>query len=231
MSLKERLLQPIKNTEYGYLLDFVSPEFFKVLSFKDLSKQMATLSKNLVSLKEFESQKAKLNDLFFKSKTQNLEELTLRLYFYQILYENTVLLDLRESAFLTKKNKVQSWNPKPIWIKWPQSFSKNIRNIYIGYYTQNHQLFESALKELNLESAKDLFIKHFGGFDTKTHKFVMQDFIKSFHEIFEHCKKQKIQLDGHFLSLGIYLATLYENLAKQDKAQPVQKIFTKVYSW
>lgn len=242
----------IKNSEWGYLLDFVSPSFFKVMPTRALASQVKELVANAVKKKDFsdfmnhmsflENQKDIQISFDPKSQTQNdfkdlknlqkkkIGETLLKIYFSQIFTSQKVCLDLRLQGMnfdLSTNHTNMTWNPARLWCEWDEDFLKSLRKLYSGFYFDKMKDFDEALKELNLFSAKNLFLQHFGS-DQNEIAFRIKDFISTFHKVFLNCKKNHVRLHKNFLCLGIYIATLYESLEFLNQRFDVKKCFNEV---
>lgn len=237
------LLNMIKQTPWEFLKDYISPSFFKVIPISILSKEALSLalnvkSKNLLPIKKdlntilnqlnIEIGEAKNNSKNSKSNKE-LAELILKLYFTQIIYSQNILLDIRHENFSWEKsNRKWIWTPHSLFIKWKSDFSQSIKDIYDGYYTGDDHLFTEGLKKLNLYPCKDLFKQHFGFGNQTQVEFKQENFYKIFHEIFLECKKHNIKLHSNFISLGLFLALLYESLEKLNVTLDVRKSYLDV---
>lgn len=244
----------LKNSKWGYLLDFVSPRFFDVMPSKALVAQVKELTKNSIKKKEFEkirqqqvllfdfpnttfvtSLPKKPNPLTLAqlnpSQKKQFGHLILKMYFTQLLCGEAIVLDLRPASFLVVPSSQKQeilWKPSALWSLWDQDFLQNVRDLYTGFYTEQLVLFDQALEKLNLFCAKDIFLKHFGE-NQRQLTFQLKDFITTFHSVFLRCQQNQVSLHGNFICLGIYLATLYESLELLGQAFDVRACFENIW--
>lgn len=245
------LLEAVRKGGGADLLDFVSPSFFDVVPVG----QSMTLIGRLVNqaLKPIQSQKIQTMQDFLDtqklplkiqaSKSPNATPWTpsydptlasfgydhygsviLKLYFGQIFCLSECLLDLRHQAFSHDNNQM-IWTPQALFYQWDELFINAMREIYKGFYGGDRDLFRMGLARLNLSTAEELFLAHFGGGDQSQVSFTLAGFRKSFHDIFVHCKSHKIKLHADFLPLGVLLGTLYENLSHLSHPLDVRKSY------
>jgi hypothetical protein len=149
----------------------------------------------------------------------------LELYFHQLFRGQTVLLDLRNSAFTGAGEKL-IWHPASWLAEWSPEFISALRDIYRGFYAHDDALFRSGLAALSLTHSEDLFRKHFGG-DQARMTFRTVDFVDTFHQVFQRCKQARVALHADFLPLGIYLAALYDHLEDLAVAVDVAAAFER----
>ena len=246
----KHLFKTIQKSDWGYLLDFVSPAFFEIIPPFGLAKEI----KNLMATRFLSNKSAspaihfqfegvqlkslpdnlglKLNQVadLKPAQKKKMGELILALYFHQIFHFEEFYLDFRPARFfVTKKSKTLTlnWQPKNLMVKWDLDFQCALRNVYTGFYEDDADLFEDGLETLNLMELKDLFLNHFGEGDQTSVSFHTQHFLETFHDIFTTCKEQKIKLSPFFLHLGVALATMYECLECLDVELDVRQ----AYEW
>lgn len=207
-------------------MQFVSPNFFAVVPTLEMTKVAIAIGRNYFDkrlLKEFESKNhsilPKVSDFTEKAKGAYVAEL----YFRQIFSPQCSCLDLRSASFDDQFH----WNPQPLFWEFSHSFQTSLQRIYRGFYTDNHLEYSQGLKELDLEHAKDIFTKHFGG-DRQEHVvFRLEDFKNTFQEIFASCLAHKKPLHREFVPFGIYLMCLYQHLSKLNTSIDVRGSFRK----
>lgn len=227
------ILRLLRHTEWGQLLDFVSPSFFDVLPARALAREAKDLFASQRDREGFttlarglsrhlgrrglplrvttggEGASAALPDA--PEARRERGQLVLRLYFEQLLGRDVALLDLRSSAFRSDE-KGALFAPAAGAVRWDPPFLAAIRRVYGGYYADRPAEFEAGLEALGLLPAADLFLLHFGAGDQSAVRFEMAHFTRSFHDVFVRCREQGIVLHGNFVALGIHLAALYEHL-------------------
>lgn len=247
------LLETVRKGGGADLLDFVSPSFFDVVSVGKSTVLMTRMMRDALQPIPLEKKTKVQNSLKFLKIPVTLEashskiqaknsnhsakvmkplewgSLMLKLYFAQVFALNESILDLRMQSFSTQENHL-IWSPSNISHTWDPLFIEPMREIYLGFYTNNKAQFRKGLKALNLDSAEELFLAHFGEGDQSQVTFTLNGFRRSFHDIFVHCKEQKIKLHVDFLPLGILLGTLYENLSHITDPLDVRKSFEFIQS-
>jgi hypothetical protein len=148
------------------------------------------------------------------------------LYFHQLFSDTPTLLDLRGSS-CRMEGTTLAWEPAPWVCVWDRQFLSNLRDLYRGFYTGDDAMFKRALVELRIDLAEDLFREHFGAEQTGQ-SFHMKDFVDTFHQVFMRCKERKIELHADFLALGVYLATMYEQLDGLEVKIDVRACYERV---
>ncbi len=190
-------LRMLRATEWGQLLDFVSPAFFEVLA----ARGLAGASRDLIA--------STRDDAGMREIARG--QLVLRLYFEQILGAEAALLDLRGSRFAMRGDTLE-WSPTRGCVGWDPAFLDAVRRMYRGFYTDDDAAFRAALAALHLEAAADLFLDHFGVGEQTAVRFEMAHFTRSFHAVFVRCRERGVRLHPNFVALGVYLGALYEHL-------------------
>jgi hypothetical protein len=147
------------------------------------------------------------------------------LFFHQLFYGRTTLLDLRAASFTADGERLL-WHPASWMAEFTPDFIGPLRDIYRGFYTRDDAKFQQGLRALSLQSCEDLFRKHFGGDQAKL-AFRTVDFVDTFHQVFQRCKQQGTSLHPDFLPLGIYLAALYDHLEDLAVAVDVSAAFDR----
>lgn len=214
--------------DFAGLSKLISPEFFKVISPSVLLKIASQLKKNYSNLPVWES--LKKNTLSSIEKKQlkpshSPGQFALQLFFFQILTQDTWILDFRAESFLSNQKGVTSWDPKPLYYKVSPEFLQGIRELYRGFYCEDDVLFEHALTHLGLMGAKDCLKNHFGQGDQTQVEFKLKKFQTTFTEVFSVCKREGLELQPEFFVLGLMLLTLYQNLESEGELQNARKCF------
>jgi hypothetical protein len=132
------------------------------------------------------------------------------LYFEQLYSDTPTLLDLRATNARDRDGQL-AWEPAPWVCEWSADFIEPLRGLYQGFYAPDDKLLKESMEALRIDLAEDLFRKHFGSHPDRQ-RFVMRDFVNTFHQVFVRCRDAKRELHPDFLPLGVYLATLYEHL-------------------
>jgi hypothetical protein len=108
---------------------------------------------------------------------------------------------------------------------WDSAFLDAIRRMYRGFYAGEDAAFHTALTDLHLDVAADLFLDHFGSGDQSAVRFEMAHFTRSFHAVFLRCREHGVRLHPDFVALGVYLAALYEHLESLDVPLDARRAF------
>lgn len=239
------ILRLLKSTEWGQLLDFVSPSFFDVMPAGALAGQARALLASRRDRDGFVREARALSRLLgrrgvpLRVSTERAEGdglpqdgdarrerggLVLRLYFEQLLHRDAALLDLRASAFRRDRGRLV-FAPSPGSARWDPEFLGALRRVYRGFYRGEESCFEEGLAALRLEPARELFLRHFGEGDQTGVRFRMAHFTKSFHDVFVRCREHGLRLQGDFVPLGVHLAALYEHLEALGEPLDVRAAF------
>jgi hypothetical protein len=220
------------NLDFAGLFRFVSPQFFKVISPAALFKIAPKLKKNYSDGATWDALRKrtlrKIEKAHFPA-AKNSGEDALRLFFFQILTEETWILDFRAEAFSQPPGEELIWNPKPLYYAISPAFLGSVREMYRGFYLGDEALFDHALVELGLEKAKDCLRTHFGQGDQTKVDFQLQTFQNTFADVFQVCEREGLTLQTEFFILGLMLLTLYQNLESHHSPQNARKCFTEAW--
>lgn len=242
------LFRMLRATEWGQLLDFVSPAFFEVLPARALAGATKDLIASTRDAAGFAAVAAQVRSrieprglgvwiasgdpppaasLRRGSRRRRCErgQLVLRLYFEQLLGSDAALLDLRHASFAPHGASL-AWRPARGFVRWEPAFLAAVRRIYRGFYAGEDAEFRAGLAALDLDAAADLFLTHFGDGDQKAVSFEMTQFTASFHAVFQRCRAEGVRLHPNFVALGVHLAALYEHLEALDVPLDVRAAFT-----
>lgn len=219
----------IRSTDWGALLELVSPKFFEVLPPEALRKEVGGY---FARYRERERFAALLDDRRSKLAPLKIDvvgdlgdtrvqspraygQRVLELYFWQIFHEPICLLDLRSTRLALVNDRLR-WKPARITAAWDESFITKIRALYRSFYGGDTAGFREALQGLELEEASEIFVEHFGGDNQRSVRFELDAFQKTFHQVFQRTQSAGRRLHRNFVSLGVYLGALYENLSRFD---------------
>ncbi|HTU63734.1 MAG TPA: hypothetical protein VMF89_34960 [Polyangiales bacterium] len=218
----------IKSADLRQLSSFVSPAFFDVLPARKIwsrGRQIMT-SKGNEAYREalalragslralplavaLPGHEAGVSDALGSDARAHATRLV-TLYFEQIFSDSPTLLDLRPASAHDLDGQLR-WQPAPWLCKWDAEFLAALRGLYRGFYAPDDALLTRSLVILGIEFAEDLFREHFGA-NPVAQRFVMKDFVSTFHQVFLRCRERRREMHEDFLPLGVYLATLYEHL-------------------
>jgi hypothetical protein len=225
-----------QRTQWGMLLKLVSPSFFDVLPSSALRTEAGILMRSArdreAQSKMLQAREPVLDRLGWEradsargqaEPDEAFGQDLLTLYFTQLLAFDDAVLDLRAQAFERSGDAVR-WAPRLLHVAWEPEFIAEIRNLYRGFYEDDEALFENALEALGMPGTGDLFRAHFGE-DQHAVEFDLQKFQHTFHLIFERCKTDGLKLHHNFISFGVYLGTLYENLDRSGRSFDVHRVY------
>jgi len=228
----------LKNTEWSRATDYLSPVFFQVVPMIAMGKKIAKLATSYADQRAFAvlcvERSSQLKPLGIaigpsgggdqNGLNADQEFKVLTLYFWQLLTTDTPVLDLRHGSFTGVKNDKLLWTPKPLFATFDSGFAQSIRDMYLGFYNQEFQRFDQALRALDLFHARDLFLEHFGGTQSAM-TFNLVAFRKTFHQLFVSCKDNRTSLHPDFLAFGAGLFSLYEHLERNRRIFDVKAAF------
>ncbi len=223
--------------ELNFLTTLMAPSFFATLPKKELFLLSTQLVKNYLGKAPthgISSFVNPVNDFETIKHDQKTGEYLLQFYFKQISTSpNIFILDFRKDYFQLVGESLL-WKKNSLVFSLSDSFAQGLKNIYIGYYFSNEEVFNLALTQLKLyktdtqkEQIKSLFKKYFEQSNTQEMSFNIQEFISSFEDIFQYLIKEKIKIHSEFLFLGIMLGTLYWSLQRIGGTYDVKGIFFK----
>ena len=242
----------LRGTEWSQLFDYLSPALLDVLpvtSIAGQARRMLALSRDrgrfvtaraaavaavreqgVAVVAESPEAGAELASLDEATRKQ-IGETALALYFGQIAHCETGVLDLRASRFGIPLEKGEvPWDPRPLLVTWDPEFLASIRSLYAGYYRDDTDRFDGALRELHLEPARDVFLSHFGPGDQRAVRFGSRVFHSTFHDAFVKCRDAGEALHPDFIALGAFLACLYDVLEVLDLEFDVRAVFERVWT-
>jgi hypothetical protein len=252
------LMNLLKNSEWAFLLDFVSPAFFKVIPPVELISNATALAKRTRDHKLYEVVIADVSGNFSgalpevqviagsmthcgpfpqpsvadfleadESHRKQLASRIVEIYFAQILAGRAVFLDVRLNRFALQESRL-FWSPAPLIAVFSDEFLSAMGEVYKGYYSGEPERMKKALGNIGLDWAHDVFIAHFGEGDQSNVRFTMSHFVHTFHDIFMLCKKNRKNLRGEFVQLGVILGLMYESLEKLGVSVDVRSAFMRV---
>lgn len=229
------------------LLIHVPTLLFEVVAWKELTKDISTLSARLLTGSGAEDLRKKTaqhlpNTLSFSthsqspSLSQSLGETILELYFRQLHFKEGMFLDLRAKNFSQEDDRF-TWNPNSMWASFSPSFIGALEKLYDGFYFGDDQLFHQGLIETGLineswkrsdqDEMKKLFKAHFGSAIETPMEFKLALFQKSFQNVFSFLMEKKVKLSTDFLILGVMLVTLYLSLEEIGGSYHVADVYKR----
>jgi hypothetical protein len=248
------IIDLLKKSDWAFLLDFVSPAFFKVIPPLQLLSNATAMAKRTQDkglyheglaatqqalaghFPELEmvpghmgppaAMGVRIEDLS-EDERRMLARGVVEIYFSQILLGQTVFLDLRLSRFSYSSGK-WTWSPAPLLGVFEPVFLRSMAELYEGFYGNRPEQMRAALKQLGMDWAFDVFMEHFGEGDQTAVHFTMSHFVQTFHEIFMKCKEEKRNLKGEFVQLGVILGLMYESLERLNVPVDVRGAYARV---
>lgn len=248
------IIDLLKKSDWAFLLDFVSPAFFKVIPPLQLINNATAMAKRtqdkaLYQATLAEVQRAlsghlpdieiapgamgqpgvagvRLEDLS-ENERGELARCIVEIYFLQILSSGTVFLDVRLSRF-ARNSQGWLWTPAPLLGVFSPDFLKAMAQLYEGFYGNQPERMRAGLKQLGMDWAFDVFMAHFGEGDQTAVHFTMSHFVQTFHDVFMKCKEEKKNLKGEFVQLGVILGLMYESLERLGVPVNVRAAFANV---
>jgi hypothetical protein len=241
----------IKRTEWRPFLDLLSPSFFRVVPAGPLLAELRRLASLYRSAEDFERatahRSASLNRAGLPirllsgsgpSATRSAErpapkdpqargQRILELYFHQVFSDGLVILDLRLANFSEEEGAL-TWRPGAVLADWSPAFREAVRALYRGFYRGDDVLFREGLAALGLAEAEAAIRSQFGEGQQRAIRFTLSDFQQKFQDVFVRCQQTGSRIDTGFLSLGLYLATLYEHLEALGESFDARAAFDAV---
>lgn len=238
------------------MLKNVPTLLFDVVDWKELTQVLPVMSKRILAkdlasplleqigpgLKQYhlqftgELQGSKTTETSEEQRTLIASSL-LKTYFQQLFNPQGQLLDFR-SEFFSFENETIFWKPNGLWAVWKEEFRIGLIEVYKGFYSEDEVMFRSGLKSIGLiqtswnQKEQDemalLFKEHFKSSLSDNMLFNIEDFKRSFINIFHFLLEKKVRMSADFMHLGMMLVTLYLHLEELKKPLSVKEIFIEV---
>ncbi|MEL6546371.1 MAG: hypothetical protein AAFQ82_17220 [Myxococcota bacterium] len=229
------MLRLIRNTDWGAMLNLVSPRFFEVLAPHALRSEVAELMHGFRNPHEFRALLGDRSQALHARGIDLVESLTrgeetqpgpygeklVELYFWQLYARDACLLDLRSTRLRGQQGRLR-WKPSRVFKRWEPEFIEALRELYRGFYDGDDASFRHALSALHLTEAQSLFVEHFGGAEQRAVRFELDAFQRVFHRVFTITQEAGHSLHPNFVSFGVYLGALYENLSRFERSFDVR---------
>ncbi|MEN9808580.1 MAG: hypothetical protein RLZZ488_147 [Pseudomonadota bacterium] len=257
-TLLSMLMNLLKNSEWSFLLDFVSPAFFKVIPPFELIGNATALAKRTRDPELYRSALGGMQSHFarslpdtriiaggmtqagelpagvvtdFKTADEMIRvEMATRIVeiYFAQILAKQTLLLDVRLTRFARDGQNILWSPAPLLGVFSDDFLNAMGELYTGYYCGRPEQMKSALKKINLDWAHEVFISHFGDGNQTAVRFTMAHFVHTFHEIFMLCKSERKNLKGEFVQLGVLLGLMYESLESLNVAVDVRSAFHRV---
>lgn len=235
-------IRAARKSEWGRLLDYMSPSFFEVVSPADLSAQLAQLAASPLRVRRVRRARAARSASLDTARlgvalgsdrdgrsgladgATRAGDAALRVFFHQVFCDGPMLLDLRRRAFTVRADDV-AWDPASLTFEPSTEFRRALRDLYRGFYDDEPARFDRATATLGLAPARDLFRAHFGDGDQRAVRFSTAAFRDTFHSVFLRCREAGSRIHGEFVPLGVYLGCLYEHLDAAEQTFDVRRAY------
>ncbi len=233
------LRELLGESEWRDVREFVSPKIFKIVPFTVATKQFRKIASNYFDRAGFHATVSErrrwLNEKGFPIALDPRAsvrlgdgamsgQLVLQLYFHQLFYGDTTLLDLRYKRFGGINGKVE-WVPHAFYVEWQPEFIDATRDLYLGFYLDDDARFEAGLDVMGLTCAEDVFVEHFGGGEQHAVSFRMERFVKTFRGTLRRCKAEGERAHPNLIPFGMYIVTLYDHLEHLGGEFDVRRAF------
>jgi hypothetical protein len=226
----------VKGTSWSHLLDYLSPALFDVMPARDLIKQGRELMANRSDAERFTETRRQVVDQLVshgievhladehgsteatelahldEDRAREVGQRILAVYFSQIFLSDRAILDLRSRSFAVSEPRALHWHPSALYIEWDPRFLDAIRDLYVGFYLDDENRFQRALRSLDMEDSADVLMNLLGRDDPRSARFESAAFHTHFHEMFVSYRDRGTTLHRNFLALGVYLICLYDAL-------------------
>ena len=239
----------LSGASWDEITDYLSPAVLDIVSPRALSGELMQLSSNFIRKRRWRGRRDALAKTLgpafgglliadvLEAPTGSLSPLSesekvcrgtalLELYFFQIEFQRSALLDLRSTVF-SGTDGLRAWAPAPLYTEWSPAFIDGIRKLYRGFYLDQPDSYLEGLESLSLGPAEQIFRAHFGAGDQRSVSFSLPHFRSTFHETFLVCKREGIRLSSEFVALGLMLACLYEHLEKLGVEYDVRAAYSQ----
>lgn len=229
------------------LLDLVSPSFFDVMPASALWSEGRSLlasrrnpDQSADQLRELgaamqdrglpvRAREASLELGVGPTQDRELGRRVVEIFFAQLAHMDRASLDLRSARF-DAGGTDSVWTPGGLACRWQPEFLFGLRQMYSGFYREDSERFDAGVRCLSLDPARDLLLEYFGDGDQSAVTFDTGAFRRIFHAIFVRCRDRGVTLHANFVSLGVYLATMYEHLEGLGGALDVRGAFETVWT-
>ena len=210
---------------------WLNPKNLQAFNKLEIIKLARHILKNKTKPLSVELQKQLGQDLDESDKSKGI--FALRVYFYQLLCNDELSLDLRPSRF----SYDDGWRFKGenLAFKFNNDLQQALINTYEIYYENQAHGLGQCLDEMGLivdswteeekQEFEDIFKSHFQQ-EYKTKQFFkLSDLLNSFSNIFFFIRKRGGTVPSEFSLLGVYLTSLYMTLNNIEEPIDVQNCY------
>ena len=164
-----------------------------------------------------------------RSQRRWLGQVSLQLYFSQLLLGDTAVIDLWPSRLGIDSAGDAVWSPRPVYLKWDPRFLRPLRDLYAGFFLEDQARFDSGVNELGLGSAGGLLLRHLGGGNQRGVRFSSSQLQSMLREISAQPPGHGAGLHRNFAGFGLYVASLHALLESLDSKFDVRGAFIRSY--
>ncbi len=168
------------------------------------------------------------NDTFPLRSTRTLStaqaERVLGLYFWQVLGQAPVFLDMRARALLGVEDPLL-WRPLPLVAHWSLEFRAACRDMYEGHFLDQPSRFSAGARGLGLGHAESELRAQFG--DTRAVLFSAASFVKRSTAVLRRSMDAGAAIHPDFVSLSLLLASMYQRLSGVRQPLDVRAAFER----
>jgi hypothetical protein len=164
-----------------------------------------------------------------RSQRRWIGQVALQLYFTQLYYSDSAVVDLWPSRLGIDAAGDGIWNPRPIYLRWDPCFLSALRDLYAGFFLGDDQRFRCGIKQLGLGSASELILQHLGEDDQRCVRFRIATLQSMLREISAARTNQDGALHRNFIAFGFYVASLHALLESLGLAFDVRRAFMRAH--
>ena len=158
-----------------------------------------------------------------------LGQLVLQLYFTQLFHSDTAVIDLWPSRLGIDIEGDAVWTPRPFYVRWDPDFIGAVRDVYAGFFVDDQAQFRSGLRELGVEAASGLVLRHLGEGTQRGVRFRTAQLHSTLREISDLNPSRDGTLRRNLVAFGLYVVSLHELLESLDCSLDVRSAFMLSY--
>lgn len=156
-----------------------------------------------------------------------LGQLVLQLYFTQLFRCDTAMLDLSPSRLGINVEGDAVWTPRAFYVRWDFDFLRGLRDVYAGFFADDQTQFRAGLRNLGVEAADELLLRHLGGETQRSVRFSRAELHSTLQEICDLRTSGAGTLHRNFVAFGLHIASLHELLESLDCSFDVRSAFMR----
>ena len=139
------------------------------------------------------------------------------------------LVDLRPSRLGIDENGDAIWAPKPLYLRWDPRFREGIKDVYAGFFLDDHAQFEHGVFELGLAGSADVLTQHFGANNQRSVRFGAEALRQTLQAMAGARRPNDAPLHPNFMAFGLYLIALHDLLESLAMSFDVRAAFMRSY--